>query len=67
MSYLDEEEPVPPTVVERLLATIERERSYLLDLCLLVIVAASLGAAGLPWAAIGFTALLAHTILTYRS
>lgn len=66
MSYTDEEEPVPPTVVERALAVVEGERDFILDVILLVVVtiAVSTGFGIWPW--VGFVALLLHVIHTYR-
>lgn len=74
MSYTDEEDEAPPTVADRVLDalgagldTIEREKSFILDLILLVIVAASLATSAIQTVAVlGFAALFTHVVLTYR-
>lgn len=66
MSYTDEEEPVPPTVVERAIAVVERERTFILDLILLVVIAVALATAYGIWPFVGLAALMIHVVTLYR-
>lgn len=66
MAYTDEEDAVPPTVVETILATADREKGFVFDLFLLVAVAIALATAYGIWPFVGLAALMIHTLYTYR-
>lgn len=66
MSYTDPEDPIPPTVVDTILAAADREKGFVFDLLLLVAVAIALGTAYGIWPFVGLAALMTHTIMTYK-
>ena len=67
MSYTDPDEPIPPTVVDKALAIADREKGFVVDLFLLVVIAIALATAYGIWPFVGLAALMVHTLLTYRS
>lgn len=66
MSYTDEEEPLPPTLADKAEEFIMRERGFILDTLLLVIVAISLSTGFGIWPFVGLAALMIHTVSVYR-
>jgi len=66
VSYTDPEDEVPPTVVARAIDVVGRERGFILDGLLLVLVAISLATATGVWPFVGLGALMLHVITTYR-